>query len=565
MSKSSQLRMSGVETLAALALARASGESTLVPRASWKQASWFVDPQNVSGHASDANDGLTALTPLKTYAEIVTRWGTFSPILVQTTTITFLSSHTDDSDPVIASPILSGTAPFFSGVSLVFVGGTTRTLLGTIAAVVAQNRATGQLWQANIGTPVAPFVGQLFHDITTGAFAYIRRDAGADLAELQQPMSQSTVVGVVPTELTVGMGDSFEILEQLRVNFVRLSCTNEILTYSGPDSVNGVVVTNLVAMDPSGFSSENYLVVGTSVHFLDSTIERVLEQFEKNSFAYNRWMQSVWCKGGVSLETLNYFLGGEINSIAVLDGVYNHLDGDIILSGFFGSGANSTPRRSFLELGKVFVDAGASVRPYSGFDSSFYGTTPSCVVWGPGRFDVELGGSYNHKASDTYTSSFLQTGGMSVGAEALDPIAGQTGAAASITSKVGSTVTLTGLAGMTAASVGHSLTMSGAASAGNNSATGNGHQPWMITAFISATSVEISNPNGVAPDANNGAITWQENTYSAASFDPSAGTWHSPIAVTPTTLDAAVGAAGFGGVATSIVGRATLTNGPFDD
>jgi hypothetical protein len=76
-----------------------------------------------------------------------------------------------------------------------------------------------------------------------------------------------------------------------------------------------------------------------------------------------------------------------------------------------------------------------------------------------------------------------------------------TAGAASIAAAAPGFFTLTGLAGMTALSVGGFLTLSGADNAGNNGT-------FRITAFISAASVEIANPFGVAPDANNGSITW---------------------------------------------------------
>lgn len=88
------------------------------------------------------------------------------------------------------------------------------------------------------------------------------------------------------------------------------------------------------------------------------------------------------------------------------------------------------------------------------------------------------------------------------------PIAGQTGAAASVTAFGAGVSTITGLTGMTAQSVGRFLTMSGAASGGNNGT-------FLIVTFNSSTSVDISNPSGVAPDANNGALVWTErNPYS---------------------------------------------------
>lgn len=107
--------------------------------------------------------------------------------------------------------------------------------------------------------------------------------------------------------------------------------------------------------------------------------------------------------------------------------------------------------------------------------------------------------------------SFTQTQTMNEADEPAGygaPIAGQTGAAASVSAFGSGISTITGLTGMTPQSVGHFLTMSGAASGGNNGT-------FLIVTYTSATSVDISNPSGVAPDANNGALVWTErNPYS---------------------------------------------------
>jgi hypothetical protein len=77
------------------------------------------------------------------------------------------------------------------------------------------------------------------------------------------------------------------------------------------------------------------------------------------------------------------------------------------------------------------------------------------------------------------------------------------GIAASIGTVVLGIVTITGLQNMTANSVGGFITISGAASAANNGT-------FLITEFVSATSVKYANAAGVAADANNPAIAWVE-------------------------------------------------------
>lgn len=88
------------------------------------------------------------------------------------------------------------------------------------------------------------------------------------------------------------------------------------------------------------------------------------------------------------------------------------------------------------------------------------------------------------------------------------PVAGQTGSVANITTVTAGIATITGLTGMTAQSVGSMLTLSGATSVSNNGT-------FLIVAFNSTASVDISNASAVAADANNGAISWTErNPYS---------------------------------------------------
>lgn len=102
--------------------------------------------------------------------------------------------------------------------------------------------------------------------------------------------------------------------------------------------------------------------------------------------------------------------------------------------------------------------------------------------------------------------SLTQTQTMVLSEEPLGygaAIAGQTGSAANVTTTASPLVTITGLTGMTAQSVGRMLTISGAASSGNNGT-------FLINTFNSSASVDVVNAVAVASDANNGAITWTE-------------------------------------------------------
>jgi len=82
-------------------------------------------------------------------------------------------------------------------------------------------------------------------------------------------------------------------------------------------------------------------------------------------------------------------------------------------------------------------------------------------------------------------------------------VAGQSGAAASLTTLTANGINVTGLTGMTAESVGRFLTIFGAATASNNGT-------FLIDGYVSATAVTIVNASAVASDANNGSISWVE-------------------------------------------------------
>jgi len=88
------------------------------------------------------------------------------------------------------------------------------------------------------------------------------------------------------------------------------------------------------------------------------------------------------------------------------------------------------------------------------------------------------------------------------------PVSGQFGISAQVTDVTSGIVTLDGLSGMTVSSIGRFITIADAADPNNNGT-------FLISSYISATSVTIVNASGVFPDANSGSLTWTErNPYS---------------------------------------------------
>lgn len=120
-----------------------------------------------------------------------------------------------------------------------------------------------------------------------------------------------------------------------------------------------------------------------------------------------------------------------------------------------------------------------------------------------GTGTMTTGGSVFFGSKDTSANPANDKwgGGVQVGAQTAT--ASFTIGTPTTTAK-GGRVTLTGLTGFTASSPGNRLTITGANNAGNNGT-------WLITAFISATSVVIENPTAIA-ETTPGTATWTEKS-----------------------------------------------------
>lgn len=151
-------------------------------------------------------------------------------------------------------------------------------------------------------------------------------------------------------------------------------------------------------------------------------------------------------------------------------------------------------RLTYGELRAVYTIQLHGVGPYTmpAFGASLCGDSGFFMIKGDPLVDVSI-------VTGTFTGD-LNTTSYAVGTSPGLAL-GLSGSAASITTFVSSTLTLTGLTGMTASLIGSRITLSGAASAGNNGS-------FAIASVISASSITVTNVSGVASDANSGAIVW---------------------------------------------------------
>jgi len=225
----------------------------------------FIDPQNVSGTASDGNNGTSAATALRTYREAVRRWGSTKMTLVVATAISFLSSHTDDSDPVIFEPVVSGN------VQVSIQGAAPASVAAVFTLNSAKNRAVGtnSLLSGSFSAG-APAVGKLVANTTAGksSRAWIYNSAGGANWTMTQPLAPGAVGGSVsPAEVdSWASTDTVNVLTPVAVNIVKIAPVSD--TGNKP-----VTLYQLTIFDPGG-ANTNPCVLSGNVQTLECSSQR---------------------------------------------------------------------------------------------------------------------------------------------------------------------------------------------------------------------------------------------------------------------------------------------------
>ena len=375
---------------------------------SWTVPAWFVDPANVSTSASDNNNCTTSSTPCVTFAEIVGRWGTISPILSQDTTVTFLSSQASGVDLIEWSPFLIGSSAIIQG--------TTPTVVTSgvvLAGKVAKSRTAGSnsLLQFNLGATAA--IGQMIENTSHPSRAWVYSLVSGTTFNVTQPLVKTTVpsFGATAEVDTWANNDTVNLLTPVTIN---LAYFNPIrLVYSAAFSNGGFVyqaiLSNLVRGSPISLGSINV--------FETKSAEITLTAGQGTSFAQ---LTNVFLSGGILLygSSASGFamFGGAIPSSAGNCNISGsvEMDGDVIVncSNAFAVVPNlgglpclylSGPNASFgyvyldsnfyISSGEVFAQAGN----YAGAPI-FYGNT--------GKNINLIGNAHMSVVGNNFTASF---------------------------------------------------------------------------------------------------------------------------------------------------------------
>jgi hypothetical protein len=450
--------LSSIEAHVNALMGTATSSGSLVPPAngSWTTPAWFISPQT----GSDTNAGTSALAPLKTYARLTQLWGTTSPTLRQNTTITFLTSHTDNTDPVVFHPRIANSAVVIVQGAL---GAAQTIATGVLANVTAKNRGTPQLLQANLGALAV--AGLLLVNATRGsARCWVYQNVTGNIWTLTQPLAPETIPATLTFPAlvdTFANGDAFTLFKPVQVNLVDVSST--LIDYDGAFN-NVLYLSDLTIFDPQGASNDN-CYRGAHVWMLECGTQRSIYRTSPTNDQYEL--------------TVNVFNDGGWYDDGASDGEFDAIVGGCIT----GAGqVNASPRTAF--DGDIILSPAVLSSP-QGVTLALVNISTTLTMGGGRSALIDIAGGYGPTVNG---QALWGTGGIQLLGVASFYYKPDFGAEAIMLFKGGITINGNG-AGTTACS------------------------------FVPATP-----PTGVV-------------------------TIHAGIAVTPATLDAAAGAAGFGGLA----------------
>lgn len=261
------------------------GQQVLPQPPATLQGNLFIDPQNVTGNAGTTlGFGTSATNPLRSWAALIALWGTTSPYLTTATTITFLSSHTDNTDPVNFSPILGKGAPCVlqGAAPAVIVAG----LL--LTSLAAKNRAltTNSCLGANLGGAAA--LGQMVINTTASksSRSWPQRSTGGGQFQLFQPLAPQTPGGTLtPAEVdTWANGDTVNLVQPIAVN---IASVNPIGLDGGAAGASRLTCYQLQVFSPAGLSQSFISLMprgSTQIVFQECSFQRSLQLNPGSSF-----------------------------------------------------------------------------------------------------------------------------------------------------------------------------------------------------------------------------------------------------------------------------------------
>ena len=390
----------------------------------WSQATWFIDPANSTGLANDLNSGADITHPVLTYNfGVAQKWTTYSPMLRQDTTLTWLSSQpAGNGDPVIFTPIMVGVTATITAP----LGAAQQIGAGVLAGVVPKNRGTQQLLEADLGF-AAP-IGSLVQNTTAGksSYAWVYLNVAGTVFALTQPLAPAALPvldGMVPVEVdTWANGDSFVVFAPIEVNIVEVDPT--VAEYILPDFTAPVQINHVHLTSANGpFNSEAF--IGSDVFTSECSIDPLLTDTSGNTDEFIGYWNAFVSTGAV----VKYV--GSLNTVFWGGALVGRADGSLVDWAFdFDAIVDAGPARINIEASQVFssndeIEQGtfyvAGVIRLGG-DIGFRNpgaVSGTSLVWGPGSIDVVgMSRIYYNPGAGGAMATFTQAGGLQLNSQA---------------------------------------------------------------------------------------------------------------------------------------------------
>ena len=363
------------------------------------QSAWFIDPV----HGNDANSGLTSATPIRTYKELLTRWGGMSPILPQSTTVTFLNDQPDFSDPVVF------TGQMINDGILTITGQLTQVASGTFSSIVAKNRTTGQRWNVTDSSQSAGFwtqwVGYLVNDTTANAWFWVDADLGSSTAVITEPLAQGSLNNPSPAFVTINSSDNYVIYKPTKIYLINFSPVS-ISQYTS-------ILSHIWIIGPSGLGGFDNTFTQTFTFMLESRCDTTYNQLLGLSGAGSTTTNS-WLGGGENYASV-FIFGGSVGTILASNasGASLLLDGDVAINAQFQSVQGLVIIGTAYWNGTIDIpninSLGADTAQVYVTDNAYYGIA---ALWGAGAINVHVGGELGY--SGTAAGALLKLSGLTL-------------------------------------------------------------------------------------------------------------------------------------------------------
>ena len=358
---------------------------------SWTIANWFIDPVNGSDGYTGQNATFTSgnTGPLQTLAQLYARYGTYTPVLAQATTITWVNS-TPITDPYLLSPTLQNAG------SITLQGTPTVTTTTTITVFTAQNRAAGtpatitasgiSSWTA--GTPIV--------DTTAGAIFFVAADLGSGVAQITLPVNNA--LGFQPAPVTIANGETIQLQSYQTV-------------YASQFQNNGAIGPTLNRLNVNALSSTEIKTLSCAFNGCQITGSFLFEGGGNTRYSACAILSvtgAAALQGGSWAVTAGAIFGnfGSLPGLGLCT-----LNGDVLVLGTgHSAGYPAQFRFGACYLTGAFINQNQGVSFLSIADAT-YGPSGRPVIWGPATFNVGNGAEF-FVGSATAAQLFLNTGGL---------------------------------------------------------------------------------------------------------------------------------------------------------